>query len=113
MTGLYSDIKTKFGDFVRHDSFVWFDRSYVVDWYELTDQLDTHSNQLHVISRSVTMLFLISACIIEDLAPFEREFDRKDPLISYSHKSNQCAIIPDPSFECSFPDIIRCVYSRK
>lgn len=36
-------------------------------------------------------IFWALANWIEDLPPFEREFDRKDPLIDHTHKSNQYA----------------------
>ncbi|KZT67380.1 PAP2-domain-containing protein [Daedalea quercina L-15889] len=57
-------------NFFGEDSFQWLDRSYLVDW-------------------GVATVAWFIAWIIKGLPPYEREFDRKDPLIDHKHHKSQ------------------------
>lgn len=63
---LVKRLKVRFGE----DWFDWFDRSYIIDWV-------------------VCGIAWIAAGVLKQLPPFERDFDRDDPLIDFKHKSNQ------------------------
>lgn len=63
---VFDRLKHIFGE----DSFKWLDRSYVVDW-------------------SFTLLMWFIAGAVKQLPPYEREFDRNDPVIDHKHHSSQ------------------------
>ncbi|KAI0720635.1 lipid phosphate phosphatase 1 [Fomitopsis betulina] len=65
MATAFNGLRNVFGE----DSFEWLDRSYIMDW-------------------GVATAAWLIAWIIKGLPPYEREFDRKDPLIDHKqHKS--------------------------
>ncbi|KAH9951202.1 lipid phosphate phosphatase 1 [Amylocystis lapponica] len=69
LTALAS-VRRKLTDTFGDDFLSWFDRSYILDWF-------------------VASAAWLVASYIKTLPPFEREFDRHDPLIDHSHKHNQ------------------------
>lgn len=82
MATAFNGLRNVFGE----DSFEWLDRSYIMDWYGLrftTSDMATLQG-----SRGVATAAWLIAWIIKGLPPYEREFDRKDPLIDHKqHKS--------------------------
>lgn len=48
----------------------------------------------HYVDRVVATGAWFIAWIIKGLPPYERDFDRKDPLIDHKHHKSQCEGIP-------------------
>ncbi|KAI0272499.1 lipid phosphate phosphatase 1 [Gloeopeniophorella convolvens] len=80
MAHLLATIREKIKESYGQDSFVWFDRSYVIDW-----QVLSVPNRSMVVATGVLAL----SWSVEALPVFEREFSLDDPLIQHPHTSQQ------------------------
>ncbi len=72
------------------DSLDWYHRSYLIDWYDFSWNLENAWPLSDVICRSlVGFLWFLSYMISSFLPLFERDFSLTDELISHPHKPNQ------------------------
>jgi len=70
MAAQVAELQRKLKHFFGEDCLSWFDRSYVVDW-------------------AIATVGWVIVGVLKEMPPFERDFDRKDPIIDFKHKKNQ------------------------
>lgn len=82
MARLSAKIRDIFGD----GAFDWADRSYAVDWWEISARVRQGLKSQH---RAIATGWLLLSAYISKLPVFEREFSLEDPLIGHPHTNQQ------------------------